>query len=146
MPASDDVELYLRTDSSNGASFDAAASDYAFGGTGISESAGGLTNACSGAGTPQAFISLNSTTATAAVGNASNEGCAGIITIEKKGDSSAWPIIGYEVNYLDASSRARYNKGSATRRTAATINAIQLLFESGNIASGTVKIYGITNS
>jgi len=137
-PVSDGDTLLVRTDTSNGASFDNGASDYSYSGAHVS-----------GTSTPVAVNSSIGFTALAlgvGVGNATNEGVAGQIHVRFLGSASMFPIISWQVEGLDGSTVMWANFGGGSRRSAAAINALRLVFNAGNIASGNVRVYGVANT
>lgn len=138
-PATDDVEVYLRTDTSNGASFDSGASDYRYA---MSYNAdGGASGTRVSTGNTQ--IQIGNASAAGSVGNAAGEGVAGFLQVFT-GSASRFPVINGHGGWFNASAGNLYRwELSAARNSAATINALQIFFETGNIASGTVKVYGM---
>lgn len=140
VPATDDVELYVRTDTNNGASFDAGATNYAYFTT--TDRPGDSSNENSAGANA---VVLANTNAGAGVGNAANEHITGVITITSRGSGTLYPLLTYEGAYLDASTRLRRSEGTGSRLAAGAIDAVQLLFSSGNISSGTVRVYGLAN-
>lgn len=134
--ATDNVNLYLRTDSNNGASFDSGATDYQYAGNNTS-SAG--TNAAFGS-TGAAQILLTQT----GVGNATNEGVSGVIFLTFKGSASMYPQFVFDTAFANLSTNFNTSRGGGFRASAAAIDAVQLLTSSGNL-TGTVRIYGIKN-
>jgi hypothetical protein len=137
-PATDSVALRLRTDSNNGASFDAGASDYQYAVTTVN-SAGTVSGSASTGATQ---IQLGS----GVIGNATNEGTSGVIWLTFVGSAAMYAHFNFIVADIDTSTLPRSATGSGFRANAAAIDAVQLLFSSGNIASGTVRIYGLKNS
>lgn len=142
IPVTDDVALWVRTDSNNGASFDAGASNYAF----ITQTGrpGDTSSANDSASVAQMTLTRQGGSG-AAVGNAANEHIVGMIRINSKGSGSLYPMLTWNGGYFDASTRNHYFVGSGSRQAAAAIDAVQLLFSSGNISSGTVRVFGIAN-
>jgi hypothetical protein len=137
-PATDAAQLLLRTDTSNGASFDTGASDYTY--HGISESGTTTVAGFGSAGDTSMALTIGG------VGSATNEGVSGRIWIDFRGSASMYPILNWTLGSLDQSTLHRSFYGGGSRLSAAAIDAVQLLFSSGNIASGTVRIYGLRNS
>lgn len=134
LPATDSNTLLLRTDTNNGASFDSGASDYSH--QRISQTGSTVTGSGSDAANS---ISLGG----AAIGNATNEGISSFIVLQRLGSATRWPLLTYHSALLDTSSNLINVVGSGTRRATGPIDAVQLIFNSGNIASGTVRIYGL---
>lgn len=136
LPATDDVELWLRTDSNGGASFDSAANNYRY--NELSS-----TNVLAVQDTE--IVLAGGAAANGSVGNATGEGVAGTIIIHGLGSATLYPMITSHASAVCADALVRNMACSGIRESAAAIDAVQLLFESGNIASGTVRVYGIPN-
>jgi len=135
--ATDNVTLYLRTDSSNGASFDSGATDYQYAGN---TSLSNATSAAYGSGGATQILLTGS-----GIGNATNEGASGVIWLTFRGSASMYPQFVTDVAFADLSTNLKTSRGSGFRANAAAIDAVQILTSSGNL-SGTVRIYGIPNS
>ncbi len=135
-PATDNVSLRFRTDVSNGASFDAAGynSERAI----LSGGAWAFDSSTGGTGTG---VVLGS-----AIGNAAAEHTSGVVVIASKGTASQHPEIFGLGFVLDTGTAVRLQFFGGTPATVGPINAGQFLFSSGNIATGTVRIYGLRNS
>jgi hypothetical protein len=136
VPATDNAKLILRTDSNNGASFDAGASDYGF-------SAQVIVDSVSGTQSDQAHTSI---IISGQAGNDTNEGVSGLVRIMFLGSATRFPAIKFDTTALNGSSETSFVVGGGHRRSAAAINAVQLLMDSGNITSGTIRIYGVTKT
>lgn len=138
VPATDGVSLKVRTDTSNGASFDSGSGNYSYTVQDQQNTAGVFNNAVT------TSISLTSTSNV--IGSASSEGISGLIFLVSRGSASRFPLFVWLAAYQDTSTNLRFAVGGGSRDSAAAIDAVQLLFSSGNITSGTVRIYGITTS
>lgn len=143
-PATDDVELWVRTDDANGVSFDAGANDYRHGSSGFTDNAGATGFTSTGAGT--SAIKIGEDTAGQSVGNAAAEGCAGQIRLCRVGSATLHPLFSFDVMAVNANGNTVRFVGGGSRSNGAAINAVQLLFESGNIASGRVIVVGHRNA
>lgn len=139
LPATDDVELQVLTSTDNGTSFDAGGSDYRFTTRYYDSTAVDLGRQ----GNPGNSMRLAEDTATASVGNDSTGGIVGEFKVYRRGNSSLWSMFQWEATYLSANSRTISIYGSGIREETATINALRFSFESGNVASGNVAIYGL---
>lgn len=137
LPATDNTDLWLRTSTNGGSSYDAGASDYSrfvHGGTasGIGLGPGGSENdskigVCSG------------------VGNAANEfGVCADLQLIGAANSATFTIARGWVSYTDASANSIYVDTNGFRKTAADVDAVRFLFSSGNITSGVIRMYGLT--
>ncbi len=131
-PATDGDTLLIRTDTSNGASFDVGATDYSY-----RQVFSNGVSTVSGAGN-DGFTAMAIGTA---VGNATNEGVAGQIHVRFLGSASMFPIIGWQAEALDASGLTWFACGGGSRRSAATLNAVRLVFNA-SVMTGTARIYG----
>ena len=141
LPGTDDVELLFRTDSDNGASFDAGASDYNFINN-ITTAAGATATYADDAHTS---MNVGQNSANASIGSTAGSGVTGVITLHT-GSASTVPRLDGRFWYTSASGTHRHIRWGGSRLSAATINALQFLFESGNIGSGEVQIYGLKQS
>lgn len=136
VPATDGAALYLRTDSNNGASFDAGAGDYGY--CGSESTTTPAVNTHGSASATQVVLA-------GAVGNATNENVSGQVLLNFIGSATAYPTFNWDSSQLDTSTALRAYAGGGTRRSAAAIDAVQLLMSSGNL-TGVVRIYGIANA
>ncbi len=142
-PATDDVELWLRTDSSGGASFDAGASDYRYGAILIDT---GGTSTLSASTATRMSIAGNAA-ASRSVGNDADQGVSFAIWMHSPSSTSLTKRFNYHSGFEQADEGAYgHVNGSGMRDSTSAVNAVQLLFESGNIAAGTVALYGVRAS
>lgn len=142
IPATDDVNLWMRTDADAGASFDA--SDYLYSGTGTS-SAGTTLNYSPG--TVQAQIVINSTATGGSLDNGAGSGLCGVIKLFTPASTAVrkkfqWQVS-YQNNEAGANHIANVSGSGAYTGTTALINAVRFLMSTGNIASGSFYLYGI---
>lgn len=138
IPASNDVELYIRFDTANGASFDTDAT-YRFAQTGLRST---TATALLYQGNAVDSIRIGEDQANLSIGSGAAEGISGEIMIEHVGSVSVYPLLTWRFNYV-ISDVVFVNSGAGGKATAAVHNAVQLFFEAGNIASGIVRVYGI---
>lgn len=137
-PATDDVDLWIRTDTSNGASFDASAGNYSTQCSTVG--AGGGTGQL--VSSSQTRMAIGDSTATHSVGNASGELVQGLVVFFR-GSASFPAMFAWFGHYVDSRPTTEAYWGGGQRISNAAIDAVQFLFESGNIASGSAKIYGL---
>lgn len=131
-PATDAVNLYIRTSTDNGSTYDSGASDYKYNTTTTSGSA----TISNGTGNAQLLVGLT-------VGNSTNEKTSGIVYLHNpQGTTGA--VLTWHVNGMSPSNLAQNMIGCGIRMASADVDAIRFLFSSGNIASGTFTLYGIT--
>lgn len=137
LPATDSVSLWLRVSTNNGSSWESGAvysSQY------LDMSGATITAASGTTGNAMEICRSN-------VGNnAPFEGVFGTIRIHSLGSGSGYPqttSCSWRGELIDAAGLSRTLQGSGGRVGVNAINAVQLLFESGNIADGEVRIYGL---
>lgn len=136
-PSSDGSDLWLRTSTNTGVSFDSGASDYAT--TEISIS--GTSTFASVNDQAEAQIEL-----AFGVGNALNESYSGIAYLFNPSDSTHYKQILTDGALFKSNGQlARYLSGGA-RLDTADIDAVQILMDSGNIAAGTLTLYGLAGA
>lgn len=135
--ATDGVELWMRTDADNGASFESGASDYAFV---RNVTVGGDTDSNTPVGNDSTTeIPLTS----AGIGNnATTNECVGWITIHNPMSSGDRTKITYQMTVFSSGNDLQSYYGGGQRNNAEANNAIQLLMSSGNIASMNYTLYG----
>lgn len=144
-PATDDVGLSLRVGNSGGVK--SGASDYAY----------GLTMRSVASGTPVESVSTGTSGIVLATGgtglspgNASNENVDGHIFFTNPEDNTSLQKIWWDLVFTNAngnSSKASgYGAYTGGTSGAIVMDRIQLLFNSGNIASGSAKLYGIRSA
>jgi len=140
VPATDDVEFWLRVSTDGGSSYDAGASDYRYALNVTSESA---TGGQGSAADTQIAIAKNNA-GTASVSNTAAEGgVSAAIHLLNQTDTGIWPKIMAHSGYVGADGVAYENIVHGVRVAAQDTNAVRFLFESGNIASGKYAVYGM---
>lgn len=135
IPGTDAVSLYLRTSTDNGVSYDAGASDYTTAGYTNHDGTASVT-ALNSSGS--SFVLLGN-----ALGNASGESYSGTVLLHNPTGSATHRIGRYEAEYVTATPNLQIYTGSFRRATNADITAVRFLMSSGNIASGTFRLYGL---
>lgn len=133
IPATDGVNLYLRTSSNGGFSYDAGASDYKYTILSNAQTGGGT-----GTGTEDYILLVAH-----AIGSAAGEdGVSGTLTLTGAGTTKKTSVVGSFGNWRnDGAYVSSYVAGA--RDSAAIVNGVQFLFSSGNIESGTIEMYGL---
>lgn len=138
-PASDDQILLVRTSTDNGSTFDSTSGDYEYA---VSSWSSGGSNQINSSSTTGTSIQLTATGATWGWGNAANETGSGLITIYNPSDAN-YTLTESKLSYYGAGATLIHSTGSGSRETTTAVDAIQFLFGSGNISSGTFKLYGL---
>lgn len=144
VPATDDVELWMRLSTNGGSSYDAGASDYSWAIRGL------FNNAASADAADAADDAINIGgfgTATFAISNVASEG--GIdaeVTLFNQTATGRMPRVSFQSGYYSAQTTngtAVTQSGCGARLTAQDTDAVRFLFESGNITSGNYAVYGL---
>ena len=139
VPVTDEVDLYFRTSTDGGSTYDSGAGEYSW--TAISD--GSRYNASSA--TEISFTSANSG-ASVAVGSATNEpGVSGWVYLVAP-HLTKYTFVCGTIHYWCAGSIMQNSISSGVRISNADVDALQMLFSSGNIETGTVTAYGIANA
>ena len=137
VPASDDVELWLRVSDDNGATYESGASAYDY--SSVASISGTSTDINS---TGAAQIVLTAIAAGEAAGNAGDESLSGEIILSPLGNTARHKMARFEMAYGEAGGDIAHVKGAGRFiDSVVALDGLQLLFESGNIASGTVRVY-----
>jgi hypothetical protein len=134
VPATNNAALYFRTSTNNGSSYDAGASDYYSSGTNFSNTTWNYLAAVDA----QGYINSSGQENVAANGGTS-------FTLTLVNPSAAnriqWYATGFEYGTSEVGA---FTRGGFRLATTGAVNAIRFLYNSGNIASGTFKLYGIS--
>jgi hypothetical protein len=134
IPATDNVDFYFRTSTNNGSSYDSGASDYLW--------------AHNGAGAQNATSNSTGDTAINLTGTDVNQDLdssglyTGYINIYRPSAADRC-LVEWCAAKTEANTSMITQRGCGARNTAADVDAIQFLTSSGNITSGTFKLYGI---
>lgn len=136
-PATDAVVLWLRTSTDGGSTFAASASDYSY--NGLSVDGGGTVGGNASGGAAQIVVGQ----AAQNIGNATGESISGTLMIYQP-SAAARCNVTFE-GYVQHSNATYYYTASGGRRLAAAdVDAIRFLMSSGNIASGTFELWGMS--
>lgn len=132
------VIMYIRTSTDNGATWDSSGTDYKYAATGHNTSASGASYASNGANA----IQLGS-------GNIQNNdsGVNGEIKIFNVNNTTKDKMINANLSAkIQGVNLFAVFSLCGVRASTSAINAVQFLVSSGNLANGTVKVYGIKKS
>jgi hypothetical protein len=138
IPATDGTQLFLRTSSDGGSSFDSSAGNYRW--AQYREGDGGSSSSRSASDTE-----IELTDSSQPPGSAAGESTSGTIYIYHP-SNTAQTCIGYDMSYMASSGSIIRTGGAGLRTSAADVDAVQLLFASGNVESGEINLYGIVKS
>ena len=139
IPATDGAGPYLRVGDSSG--IDSGASDYQW-----------FCYRESLADTPSQNRQGDSTdseiqlTGTATVGSTAGEGLGVVIYLHRPGDGVMEPYFSWSGAFQDTIATANLTLGAGVRVSSITLDRIQFLFHSGNVASGRMTIWGISHA
>ena len=136
-PASDLVDLWIRTSTDNGSTYDSGANDYGWAYSGGSASPANTSDRAAREGVLKEDC-----------GNATNETTCGwlkLLNPSNSGSRCGW--VGEIVGEVGLASEIGYSNafGGSTRADAA-VDAVRFMYSSGNISSGSISIYGIKAS
>ena len=140
IPATDDRHLWVRTSTDGGSSYDAGGSDYNWGGQ------GGNASFVEDAADGQFAATGNGTSAASTIGSTSTEsGVSG--TIQLFGPhTTSFTHMQSNLTFHNASDALTHADFGGARVSAADVDGFRILFESGNIESGTITAYGLANA
>ena len=131
-PATDNVGFWMRTSTDGGSTFDSGAGAYSWAHS-IAQAAS-VSYAGSNADT-ELVIKDGS------LGNATNETSSGSVSVLNP-SAATYTHVTYEASTMITDGTIRQLAGAGFRASAADVDAIRFLMSSGNIASGTFKLYG----
>lgn len=135
-PATDSVDFYIRTSTNAGSSYDAGATDYAWGSDGTS--AGTATQ-----GASAGDVAILMSTAVK-IGNAAAEyGVSGLVDVSGAPSATVFTEFRWHVTYWNTAGAMVQLSGGGARLAASDVDAARFLFSAGNITSGTIRMYGV---
>jgi hypothetical protein len=132
VPATDTADLYMRTSTDNGSTYDSGASAYQW--SRMSVSSGGTTSGAGSTGDSKIVLATNT-------GNSTRECVSGTITIHNPQGTTGTHIT-WENTIYSATPTFFTTRGGAFRDASADVDAIRIIMSSGNISSGTFTLYG----
>ena len=135
-PATDGAALYLLTSTNNGTGYDTGGSDYA---SSVRYSHGGTLY--HDVNDNDAFMRLGPAT-----GNATSESVNGTIELHSPSNAAMFTQVSGRGSYSHASGPVKSFTQGGCRKSAADVDAVRFKMNSGNITSGTIRLYGIANS
>ena len=135
-PATDGGALYLLTSTDNGSSYDTGSTDYA---SSVRYSHGGTLY--HDVNDNDAFMRLGPAT-----GNATSESVNGTIELHSPSNAAMFTQVSGRGSYSHSSGPVKSFTQGGCRKSAADVDAVQFKMNSGNITSGTIRMYGIVNS
>lgn len=133
-PATDNVELWLRTSTDGGSTYDAGVSDYRWGSIVANAEAASILATGDAADSEIRLMD--------AQGNAANEKLSGEVWIHNP-SAADYCRVRYKMLGQSTESNTRPTFGGGHRIAAADVDAIRFLFSSGNISSGQFDLFGL---
>lgn len=141
-PATNDVDLQMRTSTNNGSSYDSAATDYEWVQNNFTITATPASAYEGSAGDTK----IRMTDDTNRIGNATNQAVSGFVKLANSGGAVASKHIEWSLRYRNNTSIPYVSTGWGHRDAITDIDAVRFLMSSGNITSGTIYLYGIKNT
>jgi hypothetical protein len=139
IPATDNVRLRLRTSTDNGATYYSDAGDYKF--TNMSLGSNGTTyNESAGDGE---YIEMQGTSLD---NDANSGGLNGVFYLYKPASANVILTTWNTAHVQNTGTVVVITNGAGGSMPYADVDAIQFFMGTGNIASGTFRLYGIANS
>jgi len=137
LPATDNTDLWMRTSTDGGSTFDSGTSDYAW-----CVAAYNTTGAVDFAQSGQTRMILN--TPSTNVANTSGYGACGVIRLIQP-SAATLTRVNWVLSHVGNAGLTEVTvvNGTGLRDSAADVDAVRFLFNSGNIASGEFKLYGV---
>ena len=136
VPVSDGVQLYMRTSTDGGSSYDSGSSDYDTRSCAVNNS-----NSFEATGSVDStFMSLNQGASN--IGSASGEGISLVVHLYQPSNSSLFTTMSYQGTAIYSEGSMRPQFGSGARMATESVDAVQFLMSSGNLESGEINMYG----
>jgi hypothetical protein len=140
IPETDAVALYMRTSTDGGSTFDSTASDYDWGIIRQNVSSATINGDF---GSSADVIELTGNTSTGS--DTGEVGVSGYVRLFNP-SAAQQCVIDYRILNITNNPFLNQNIGAAKRNAAANVDAVRFFFSSGNIESGTIRLYGIRKS
>lgn len=135
VPATDSVDAWIRTTTDGGSNWDAGASDYDYAGY---RATSGIISEFGSSGAAQIVLNGSS-----AIGSDVNEtGISGVLRLIRPAAAEYTQVNG-AFGFAGTDNNTINSAVSGRRRSAADVDGIRFLFESGNVESGKFKLYGV---
>jgi hypothetical protein len=140
VPVTDDVEAWIRLGDSGG--IDSAASDYNAGTVTKKNDTGAIYYENDTA----ASALIISTEQTESIGNAAGEGISFVAKILTPGDSTQKTKMSWEGHITTNNGASTPIFGAGQRASVITCDRVQFLFQSGNISTGRLSVWGVSHA
>lgn len=139
VPGTNSVSFGVRTSTNNGSSYDSGSSDYVIAGR-SNDSGSAATGSLNNSG------SIIGTISNPSVGLSTTAGCSlsGKVALYNPLSASTIKMIKFDTSFIGTTGVLIDSNGTVSRNVAADVDAIQFLMSSGNIASGIIRMYGVS--
>lgn len=138
IPATDGVILCCRTSTDNGSTYASSSGDYRYGNNTVAFNGTAVGNYSTSA----TYLALNGNGSGTGISNTSTNGFAGRVQLFDHASTTVYKNLIWDVSYPLAAG-GLFSRGNGVRISTADVDAIQFYMSSGNIASGTITMYGI---
>jgi hypothetical protein len=139
IPATNNVRMRIRTSTDNGATYDSGASDYRY----ALQSYGSDTTNFSIGSNGEEYAEMQATSLTSTV---TEGGLSGVMYLCNPSSSAGDTLYFWNTAHQNTSGVLVITNGAGATQKTADVDAIQFYMGSGNIASGTFRLYVIANS
>lgn len=138
LPATDGTQIYIRTSANSGSTWDSGASDYTYV---VATHAAGSATSLNSAGAAQIILAEQISNTTA------RGGVVGQVRLyNPSGTASHKRFVSQVANPQNGTTASIISIGQGARAATAAINGVQFLSSSGNLTSGTIRMYGVKKS
>jgi hypothetical protein len=139
VPATDNVDLYLRISTDTGSTWKSGVSDYAFSGYAMQS---GSATVETEADNSEAFILCNCRTTNTDIGSASTDSYNALVVFAQPDDTGTY--FTSRIDFWNNSSAVMVEGAMCgSYLTAGAIDGVRFIMSSGNITSGEFNLYGI---
>ena len=139
VPATDNVSLYFRVSTDGGSTYDIS-NLYAESNWGWTNSGSGVSGTAIGAPTSQIYVSSSGDT----LDNAATYGLVGSFKLYSPLSTSLYKLLVGQVALLNNSGFVASLSKVGYYKSTTAVNAFRFIMSSGNIASGTIRVYGVS--
>lgn len=138
VPATDNVMLRLRVSTDGGSNWAAGATDYGY----IRQASRIAVTAW----TASSAISADHAQVVDRVGNASNETLNGSIRAHNLRSTARYKMFTHNTTHWNSNAEIEIMVGGSVYKSTTAVNGLRLYMSSGNITSGTFRLYGVRRS
>ena len=140
LPASDGVKLKFNLSIDGGSNYNVTktAANFYAGHTEADATGGPSFDSGLAQSTSDAFATVG------AIGSAADEGCSGYLCLFDPSNTTFVKHFISKVTIYGSNPQSQVTYGAGYGNTTSAINAVRFNMESGNIASGTIKLYGVS--